>query len=165
MVTVEESADGNRQIILRPNIAVNWRQTLLAYALIAATSLGTAIVLSFRGLWPILLFAGATIWVLGWALYVSAHRSNEWEAVLIQGDRIEIQKGRRRAEYSLTLQTYWTEVALEPAGHRWYPSRLLLRSHGVAIEVGQFLHDKERAALARQLARWVGPMARSGERA
>ena len=162
MVAVEEgSTDGHWRITLRPNIAIYWRQTLLVYFALAAPLLSTAIALSLRGLWPVLVYAIATVWALGWALYVSAHRSNEWDVVSIRGDFIEIQQGRRRAKHHWTLQTYWTEVALLPSSHRWYPSRLVLRSQGVVIEVGRFLHDKERAELARQLARCIGPMAGS----
>lgn len=165
MVAVEEGAtDGHWHITLRPNVAVNWRQTLLVYFAIAATLLSTAVALSLRGLWPILIYAGATVWALGWALYVSAHRSNEWDVVSIRGDFIEIRQGRRRTEHHWTLQTYWTEVALLPSGHRWYPSRLVLRSRGAVIEIGQFLHDKERVELARQLQRCIGPMAGSVQR-
>lgn len=165
MVAVEHDASrGDRRVVLRPNIAVNWRQTLLVYGIVAASCLGVAIVFGVIGFWPVLPFAGLEVGLLGWALYTSAQRADECEVVHIHGGRIEIQKGRRGPEQRWTLDLYWTEVALEPARHRWYAGRLLLRSRGKAIELGRFLQDDERAALARQLSRWIGPMAGSGER-
>lgn len=165
MVAVEhDTSSGCRRIVLQPNIAVNWKQTLIAYGIAATTCLAVAIVFGLAGFWPVLPFAGMEVVLLGWALYVSAHRANECEVVIIGSDRIEVQKGRLRPESSWTLNIYWTEVALEPARHRWYSGRLLLRSQGRVVELGRFLHDDERAALARQLRCWVGPMAGSGER-
>lgn len=165
MVAVEEGpTDGYWCITLQPNITTNWRQTLLIYSAIATALLSVAVALSLRGLWPVLVYAGATVWALGWALYVSAYRSNEWDVVNIRGDFIEVRQGRRHGEYRWMLQTYWTEVALLPFGHRWYPSRLVLRSRGTAIEIGHFLHDRERAELAQLLRRCIGPMGGSVRR-
>jgi uncharacterized membrane protein len=164
MVAVErDGSRGDRRIVLRPNIAVNWRQTLCVYGMVAATCLGVGVTFGLIGFWPVLPFAGLEVGLLGWALYSSAQRAGECEVVIVRDDRVEIQKGRRRPERCWTLDTYWTEVALERTGHRWYPGRLLLRSHGIAIELGRFLRDDERAILARQLKRWIGPMAGSGE--
>lgn len=165
VVTVkQDTADGDWHFLLQPNIAVDWRQTLFAYGIVVTISLGTAIVFSWRGYWPILLFAIGTLWMLGWALYRSAQRADEWEIVILRADSIEIRKGRRGSAQSWVLPGYWTEVILEPAGHRWYPSHLSLRSGGVAVEIGQFLHEEERTILAQQLKRRVGFMAGSGER-
>lgn len=165
MVGVEQGmSTDDHWVILRPNIAVNWRQTLAVFGLMAAVSLATALFFTFIGYWPVLPFAVAEIGLLGWALYVSAHRASECEVVIIGDDRIEVRKGRRRPEASWTLPTPWTEVVLEPARHRWYSGRLLLRSHGVAVELGRFLNEEERASLAHQLRRWVGPMGGMGER-
>jgi uncharacterized membrane protein len=164
MVAVEHDASrGDRRVVLRPNIAVNWRQTLLVYGIVAATCLGVAIMFGLLGFWPVLPFAGIEISVLGWALYSSAHRANEREVLTIRGLRIEVQKSGRMLNERWVFDTFWTEVALEPARHRWYSKRLLLRSRGEVVELGRFLHDEERVALARQLKRWVGPVAGSGE--
>jgi len=166
VVTVEqEQANGDWRFLLRPNIAVDWGQTLFAYGVIATMSLGSAVVLSWRGHWPILLFAIGTLLTLGWALYHSAHRAYEWDVVIVRADRIEIRQGRRNGERSWVLPSYWTEVVLQPAGHVWYPSQLLLRSGGVTIEIGRFLHEEERTILAQQLRRRIGFMGGSGDRA
>jgi uncharacterized membrane protein len=38
---------------------------------------------------------------------------------------------------------------------RWYPSRLVLRSHGKVVEFGGFLNEPERWQLAGQLQRAI----------
>lgn len=158
-----ETVDGDWHFLLQPNITVEWRQSLLAYGLIATISLGTALVFSWRGYWPVLPYVLGTLWMLGWALYRSAQRVDEWEVIVLRVDCIEIRKGRRNSEQRWLLPSYWTEVNLQPSGHRWYPSHLSLRSGGVAVEIGRFLHEEERAVLAQQLKRKVGFMAGTGE--
>jgi len=46
---------------------------------------------------------------------------------------------------------YWTHVRLERGSWRGWPSRLLVGSHGREVEVGAFLNEDERQALARRL--------------
>ena len=46
---------------------------------------------------------------------------------------------------------YWTHVRLERGSWPGWPSRLLVGSHGREVEVGAFLNEDERQALARRL--------------
>jgi uncharacterized membrane protein len=46
---------------------------------------------------------------------------------------------------------YWTRVRLEAGSWRGWPSRLLIGSHGREVELGAFLNEDERRALARRL--------------
>ena len=46
---------------------------------------------------------------------------------------------------------YWVRVELLPGRHAGWARRLVLRSHGREVEIGTFLNESERAALARQL--------------
>jgi uncharacterized membrane protein len=46
---------------------------------------------------------------------------------------------------------YWTHVRLESGSWPGWPSRLLIGSHGREVEVGAFLNEEERQALARRL--------------
>ena len=164
MIAVEQDAlNGGQKIVLRPNMAINWRQTLIVYGLMAFTCLAVAVGMTIKGFWPVLPFAGLEVGLLGWALYVSALRAQACEIIFIRDGRIEIQKGRRRLEMCWVFDGYWTEVSLEPPAHHWYPGRLILRSRGQRVELGRFLLDDERAELAEKLKGWVGPMAASGE--
>jgi uncharacterized membrane protein len=46
---------------------------------------------------------------------------------------------------------YWVKVRIEPGVWRNWPSRLLVGSHGREVEVGSFLNEDERRALAQRL--------------
>jgi Integral membrane protein len=158
-----DAVTGRRILVLRPNVALSRRQTVLAFGAIAATSLTVATAFAAAGFWPVLPFAGLEIALLGWALRVSATRAEQEEVIVLQDGRVEVWQGRgRRCRW--VSDGYWTEVALVPPTHRWYPSRLRLRSRGTEVELGEFLQDEERAELARRLKRLIGPMAAPGER-
>ena len=47
---------------------------------------------------------------------------------------------------------YWARVSLQPGRWRGAPGRLLVQSHGRAVEIGAFLTDEERVELARRLS-------------
>jgi len=46
---------------------------------------------------------------------------------------------------------YWVKVRIEPGSWRGWPSRLLVGSHGREVEIGVFLNEDERQALAQRL--------------
>ncbi|RFA39534.1 DUF2244 domain-containing protein [Alkalilimnicola ehrlichii] len=132
------------------------------FALIALTCLGVAVSLALAGYWLILPFAGVEVMVLYWALHASALRAAQREVIWIGTSEVKVQKGRKRPEQQWLFQRVWTEVHLEPSGHPWYPSRLSLRSRGQEVDIGGFLQENERVALARELKRFIGPMAAPG---
>ena len=63
----------------------------------------------------------------------------------------------RRAQ-AVRFHPYWVRVRLEAGRKRNWPSRLLLVSHGRAVEVGVFLNDDERRELAHRLTELLRPL-------
>jgi uncharacterized membrane protein len=164
MVAVHPSgSQGDRCIVLRPNTAPNWREALWVYGFLTVTCLGIAGYFASAGFWLALPFAGLEIGLLGWGLYVSARRSCMYEVVWVRSGTVEIQREERGSQRHCTFDRYWTEVRLVPAAYRLHSSRLFLRSRGYEIELGQFLPEGERAHLALQLKRLIGPMAAWGD--
>ncbi|MCK8516913.1 DUF2244 domain-containing protein [Methylonatrum kenyense] len=151
-----------RHFVLRPNCGVYWRTTLVVFIAIAVVSLSVATLFAFAGFWPILPFAGLELTALGVALYVSAVRGKYREEILVDGSTVEIRKGQKEPDTTWNFDLAWSEVLLEASFHRWYPSRLLIRSQGDAVELGAFLTEEERLALADELQRCIGPMAARG---
>ena len=47
---------------------------------------------------------------------------------------------------------YWARISLQPGRWRGARDRLLVQSHGRAVEIGAFLNDEERVELARRLS-------------
>ncbi|MEX0730308.1 MAG: DUF2244 domain-containing protein [Aquisalimonadaceae bacterium] len=156
------TSDGGLYFVLRSNAGLYWRTTLWVYIALSTICLTIAFGFTLAGYWPILPFAGLEIVALGAALYVSANRGNSREVVSIDGNIVEIAKGLRGPERSWVFDRIRSEVALKAPLHRWYPSRLVIRFRGTAVELGAFLTDGERESLAAELQHRIGPMAVPG---
>lgn len=141
------------RFVLRPNRSMSWRGSVVFFCSLLFISGVTAVGLALLGFWLVLPFTGLEMLALGVGLYVVACRTYECEVISITSDAIRIERGRRYPRQQWTLGRVWTKVILERCPKRWYPSRLLLCSHGRAIEVGRFLDEEERQRLAVELTR------------
>lgn len=155
MVSSTVDTKRNWRIVIRPNRSLTRRQLQLAFFGIAVVCLGIAGAFAVIGLWPILPFAGVEVIVVGLGFYLSARGGQEMEVVSVGGDKVAVEKGRRHVSRRWEMQRAWAQVRLLPPKIRWYPSRLVLRSHGKALELGGFLNDQERQQLAGQLQRAI----------
>lgn len=162
LASEQESVQGQRCFVLRPDIGLHWRESRLVYGVAALTSLSVAMAFAVAGYWPILPLAGLEIGALGGALYISAQRGHDREVIRITDRTITIETGRREPSQSWELDRYWSEVRLLPPAHPWYPSRLVIRSGGREFEFGSFLVEDDRKAIAAELSRIIGPMADRG---
>lgn len=147
------TSDGNleKTIMVMPNRAMSWQNIMLIYFLISVVTLSIAIWFFTQGLILILPFAGIELAALGIVLYISAWRSNIKEVVNVKENKIRIEIGRKIPEKIYELDKTWAQVVLEKSWNNWYPSRLLLRSHGRQLEIGKFLNEQERQCLALEL--------------
>jgi uncharacterized membrane protein len=94
--------------------------------------------------------------VLGWALRMSLRRRHWLETITLSEEHVEIETREDSQTDRVVFPRHWAQVKLHPAGSRLHPSRLTIESHGRAHEVGAFLTEQERQALAGRLKRWVG---------
>ena len=132
------------------------------YIGIVVVSFGIAILFALKGAWLILPFAGLEMAVLGAALYIVARRGTCWQSVSINGDRIEIIDHDTRSDRRQTFHRAWAQVSLERARISGYPSKLTIRSHGRAIEIGHYLADTEKENLALELRQAMRPQTFDG---
>lgn len=137
--------------IIMPNQAMPWRHLVRWYLLISIITLSIASYFFVQGLTLILPFSGLEILTLGYALYASAWKSTEKQVITISPDLVEVENGYHSPGGSNKFPRAWTRVVLQPPRHPWYPSRLLIRSHGLQVEVGAFLNEQERQGLAIEL--------------
>lgn len=142
---------GGPGFVIKPNQAMSWRALMLVYLGIAAITFFIGLSFYFNGLTLVLPFSGLEVLALGAALYVSAWRGGEQEVIRIDANRVVVEKGRQAPESSHVFHRIWVKVVLERSWNCWYPSRLLLRSHGRQVEVGQFLNEQERQGFAQLL--------------
>ncbi len=151
-----------RVFVLRPDNGLYWRTTLWVYLFLVVVCLTVAIGFTLAGFWPVLPFAGLELALLGVALYVTARRGRYREIVRVGATTVEIEKGYRPPGRRWQFERVWTEVAMRPSGSRLYPDQLVIRSRGETVELGAFLTENDRATLALELERAIGPMASAG---
>lgn len=163
MVAIHEGPTGEgTRFVLRPDFGGRWRHTVRLYLSLVVTSLTVALFFTLLGFWPVLPWAGVELAALGAALYVSARRGAVREVVRILDAAVVVERGLHRPDARHEFDRYWSVVELSRPQSRWYPSRLLIRSGARSLELGDFLQEEERRALARQLAELIGPMAAAG---
>ena len=143
--------DGStRRIIIRPNRSMTWEQTKLVYFCIASYSLAIAVAFAVMGFWPVLPFAGGEIAVLGIAFYVNALAGTSVQVVTVGAEVVKVEKERPGPRCEWRFQRAWARVDIDgPAGNR--SSRLVVRSHGNEVVLGEFLTENERKRLAATL--------------
>ena len=124
---------------------------MVLYSLIASITLFIGATFYWLGYSLILPFSGLEVLLLGVALYVTAWRGGMREVVLFTEDAILVERGHHRPEEIQRFQRAWAQIVLERSWNSWYPSRLLVRSHGRQAEIGRFLNEQERQGLARLL--------------
>jgi uncharacterized membrane protein len=127
------------------------RQLQLVFLVIAVICLSIASVFAVLGMWPVLPFAGAEVLAVGIGFYLSAVDGRETEVVSVNCDEVAVEKGRRRLRQRWVMQRAWAQIRLLPPRIRWYPTRLVIRSHGNEVELGGFLNEHERRQLAGEL--------------
>ena len=143
--------DGSiRRIIIRPNRSLTWEQTKFVYFCIASYSLAIASAFAVMGFWPVLPFAGGEIAALGVAFYFNALAGTTVQVVTVAADVVTVEKARPGPRCEWQFQRAWAQVDMDgPAGHR--SSRLVVRSHGNEVVLGEFLTELERRRLAATL--------------
>ena len=142
-------------IMVMPNRAMPWQHIMMIYLLVSGVTISIAFSFFTQGLTLILPFAGLELLALGVVLYISAWRSNIKEVVNVTEEKIRIEIGRDVPEKIYELDKAWANIVLERSWNNWYPSRLLLRSHGRQLEIGKFLNEQERQCLAIELKKAI----------
>lgn len=154
MVDVQRNADtSGYRFVLRPNRSLSWRGSLIFFFSLCLLSASIAAGFAALGLWMVFPFAGLEMLALGASLYGVACRCHQCEVILIAGDFIRIERGRRYPKQRWMLARSWARIVLERCPTGWYPSRLLICSHGRVVEIGGFLTESERQRLAEELTR------------
>lgn len=147
---------GIQTIRLAPNCSLTPRGAKAFFGLICGVSFTIATTLALKGVWPVFPFAGLEMLVLGWALSRSMRRRHCSQIIVVSEDRVAVETRFPRRCEQIEFPRHWAQVKLRRADTHLHPSRLTIESHGRSYEVGSFLTDQERQALAARLTRTVG---------
>jgi uncharacterized membrane protein len=136
---------------LQPNCSMSWRGLQFV---VGVLWLFSAVVVYWAwnlGAWMVMPFSGLEMLLVTAAFYYCAVRARTCEEVALDAQQIRVRRGARELKSEAFMPRHWAQVELRKDPRRWYPTRLLLRSHGRAIEIARNLMDEERALLARDL--------------
>lgn len=151
MLETGTDADKTRRFVIRPNGAMSARSSIAFFASLAFLSFTIAGTFFVLGMWPILPFAGLEMAFLASVLYWCHRRGKRREVVTISGDTVAISRGFTRLERVCFFKRAWAQVRIESSPFRGHPRRLLIGSHGRHVEVGSYLSESEKTALANSL--------------
>src|SRR5579862_1641737 len=143
-------------IQLTPNCSLTPAAATALFGVTCAVSFTIAGTLAAFGLWPVFPFAGLEMLALGWALALSLRRRHYSQTIVVGEERIAVETRFRKQHEQVEFSRHWAQVKLRGADTHLHPSRLTIESHGRSYEVGGFLTEEERRALARRLMRLVG---------
>lgn len=143
---------------LRAHNALNPKQARWFLITVAIGPLLTAGFCVVQGFWPVLPFAGLEFVGVWWALRYSLRRGERRELISITPDYVTISAQLGVPQANTRFPRHWTRVKLRAPRSALHPNRLYFESQGRTCEVGSFLTDDERLALAVRLQQLVGNM-------
>lgn len=140
---------GREQITIKPNRSLTWPQTKRLLLLFLCVFLSVAGYFWHLGAWMVVPFLGIELAVLAGAFYINSLHGARGESIEFDGDRVWLRTRTGRAGFPRA----WLQVRLlrNPVGDR--PNRLIVGAHGRFMQIGSFLHDRERERLASMVER------------
>lgn len=148
--------EGGRVFELAPRCSLTPRAARFFVVTAAVPTFALAGLFTWQGFWPVLAYAIVEIALLIWALHLSMRAGQRRETIMINEESVTITRRGARPEAASVFPRHWTRVTLHAPLAALHPSRLMLESHGRACEVGRFLTEDERRALAVRLKQLVG---------
>ena len=139
-----QEVGGRKRIIVRPNRSLTWGQTKALLLLFACAFCVVAIYFWQLGAWMVMPFLGVELIVLAGAFYFNSLRGSRGESIEFDEDKVWIETRNGWVSFSRA----WIQVRLIRNSVVGRPSRLILGAHGRFLQIGEFLHDRERVLLA-----------------
>ncbi len=133
----------------RNNSLIPERFCLVVGAL-AVLSLAIAGGFAVAGAWLILPFAGLELAALAIALRCVMRRARDYERVAIEGDRVVLDVIEDSEQRHFSFNRLWAQLVVRERAPQY---RIALRSYGREVELGRYLDESGRRALARELRR------------
>jgi uncharacterized membrane protein len=154
--TAAEGPSPGYRIELAPNCSLTPQGAKLFVGGLGGVTFAVAGFFASQGMWPVLPFAGLEIGLLAWAVHASMRRGAEREVILVSDQEVVVERQAAAGSRRTVFPRHWARVKLHGPPAALHPSRLVIESHGRACEVGRFLTEEERRALAARLRQLVG---------
>jgi uncharacterized membrane protein len=135
---------------LKPNPPMSAPVLKAVVAVAAALNFSFGLYFVSRGAWPVTPFMGADVVLLAWALNATYRAAKRSERLKLTPRLLRVERHPARGEPDrIELNPYWIRVDLEEPVQS--SSRLMLASHGRAVQIGAFLPPDERLSVAKAL--------------
>lgn len=137
--------------VLYPHRSLSPNGFLILMTAICGCSIALGTVFWIAGAWPVVGFFGLDVLLIYIAFRLNYRDARRYEIVRLTRNALTIERFvRGRQVMQKQLQPYWLNVRVEE--ERTGPDRLMLRSHGQALEIGAFLSPPEKQDFADTLA-------------
>lgn len=141
---------------IRPNCSVTRLGAVAMFVAIFSVSVVIGAYFTSVGAWMVLPFAGLELLVLGAAIHCFMRDAQCSETVSVVSGELRVVKRGRWGVRDWVFHPYWAQIVLRRDPACWYPSRLVIRSHGREVRIGDCLTEQEREQLACSLRACVG---------
>lgn len=146
------SAPQTWAVTLTPHRSLSRGAFVTIMTILVILNLSGGIMFWLIGAWPVMGFMGLDVAIAWWAFRRNFADADRSERIVITGDEVTLTRlSRTSPKSTLTFNRRWLRIELEYDEARELVGRLLLRSHGKAIEIASFLGAEERQSLARAL--------------
>lgn len=148
--------------LMRRRHSLSRRAALVLFGTYVLLTVGLGLGFALMGAWLILPFVGLEIGVIAAVMFAVGRRARDYELVVVDADFVRLVRRQGNNKACFEFRRYWAQVSLARAEVDWYPARVLIRSHGREVEVGKWIGEDARAALAADLSRFCGTAFRAG---
>lgn len=148
MVTIED-IEGERRLIAQPNRSASWQLNKLIIVAFGVWWSAIAGLFAYRGLWPIVPFAGLEIAGLGFALYYVCWKLQQRHVLHFRDTDLTLEKGAYYPRFTWQFARDAVSLSVEVQHHPWDAPKIFLCSSDQQIPLGNFLgKDDSRKLLA-----------------
>jgi uncharacterized membrane protein len=137
-------------VVIQPNRNLSWKQSKCLFLFLAGCIGLVSLYFISLGAWLVLPFTGLEILLVGIAIYCQSCRAHAQETIRIDTTHVRISDSRNRRSEKC-FHKAWLKIIQNHDPKGWYPSRLLIGSHGEFIEIGKNLLEEDREMLATNL--------------
>jgi uncharacterized membrane protein len=137
------------KIISKPNSSLTSQGRVKLFLLLAIAPFVVGVGFTIIGLWVVFPFVGLELLALAYAFYYVDYHAGDFESISIEDDTLLVEKHSNNQTTQFVLNTYWAKLVLDSAKNG--NLHLYLRSRGKDLEIGNFMNNEQRIALAEQL--------------
>ena len=141
---------GDFALLARRHNSLDSATCWVVFGSLACVSLMIAVAFALLGAWLILPFAGLEIAALALVLRWLKIHEGDFEQVSVRGDVVALDVREKSRMRHFEFNRAWAKLVVN---ERLRSTRLALRWHGREYEIGRYLDDGGKQALARELQR------------